>query len=248
MARKKREVSETGIYHVLLRGVNSLFLTDKDFEMFLSLLKQKSNGATIIAYVLLKNRIHIIIDTKGRDIGLVIKPIGTSYARYCNRTRATSGKLFYDRFKSEALSFAELADAVAFLNFIARSQNSGFSSLDVPLCKPSECGLTENQAKSTECKTLFIEDYDCLSKAELANYIHAVLGVYPKDFKSQSPERQRELMETLVVKSRFSKSKLYDILNVKKPQSVKKIELPSTPSDIPVPDKPKKRDLSVWLL
>lgn len=249
MARKGREVSETGIYHVLLRGVNSLFLTDKDFEMFLSLLKQKTNGAAVIGYVLLKNRIHIIIDTKGKDIGSVIKPIGTSYARYCNRTRASSGKLFYDRFKSEALSLSELADAVAFLNFIAKAQGNEFSSLYYPLCDPSEFGLTEKQAESTECRTLFIEDYDCLSKSELAGYIYAICGLHPKDFKAQPPERQQELMEILVLKSRFSKSKLYDILNVKKPQPVrKKTELPAPTAEATASEKPKKRDLSVWLL
>ena len=251
MARQKRAVSETGIYHVLLRGVNSLFLTDCDYEVFLSLLKEKSEGSVIIAYALLKNRIHILIDTKGRDIGAVLKPIGTSYARYCNRTRASSGKLFYDRFKSEAVSSKEeLAAAVAFLNFIAsRQEGNEFSSLYAPLSKPAECGLTAKQAKDTHLSRLFIEDYDCLSKSELADYIFALCGTYPKDFKSETPERQQEILSVLSECGRFSKSKLYEIFNIKKPQSErKKAAAPKITPEPVAEEKPKNQKLSVWLL
>ena len=255
MARQKRLVSETGIYHVLLRGVNSLFLTGADFETFLSILKQKSGDAKVIAYALLKNRIHIIIDTKGADIGLILKPIATSYARYCNRTRATSGKLFYDRFKSEAVSSkSELLSAVAFVNFIAISQKENeFSSYFMPLCKPSECGITAKQAQSCTLSQLFIEDYDCLSKAELAEYIFAFCGVYPKEFKSLSPERQREVSDKLADSGKFSRSKLYEIFGIKKPQSAKKpvpkkAAEPAAETAAPTAQKQKKKDLSVWLL
>ena len=255
MARHKRIVSETGIYHVLLRGVNSLFLSNADFEAFLSLLKQKSGDAKIIAYTLLRNRIHIIIDTKGADIGLVLKPIATSYARYSNRTRSSSGKLFYDRFKSEAISSKEeLLSAVAFLNFIAVSQKENeFSSFYMPICKPADCGLTAKQAQNTNVTRLFIEDYDCLSKAELAGYIFAFCGVYPKDFKSIPLDKQKEIMEKLSGCGKFSKSKLYEIFNIKKPQSSKK-PAPRKMAEKPVvaaavaEEKPKKKDLSVWLL
>ena len=255
MARQKRAVSETGIYHVLMRGVNTLFLTNADFETFVSLLKQKSGDAKVIAYALLKNRIHIIIDTKGADIGLVLKPIATSYARYCNRTRATSGKLFYDRFKSEVISSKnELLAAVAFLNFIASSQkDNGFSSFYMPVCKPAECGLTAKQLKSTDVIKLFIEDYDCLSKSELAGYIFAFCGVYPKDYKSLPAEEQKTVLDKLTGCGKFSKSKLYEIFNIKKPQPAKKpapektVKVPAKEA-APAEEKPKKKDLSVWLL
>ena len=161
MARKKREVSETGIYHVLFRGINSLFLTNEDYETFLSLLVQKANGTKIISYSLLENRIHIIADAGSASIGKALKPIATSYARYCNRTRMQKGKLFYDRFKSETISsIEELADAVAFVNFIAEDNNCGkYSSLHNPLCALSDYGLTEMQAKNAKPERLFMEDY-----------------------------------------------------------------------------------------
>ena len=214
-------------------------------------MKQKANGIKIISYALLENRIHIIADAGGEAIGRALKPIATSYARYCNRTRRKKGKLFYDRFKSEAISSkSELLSAVAFLNFVAISQKENeFSSFYMPLCKR----LTAKQAKDTNVTRLFIEDYDCLSKTELAGYIFAFCGVYPKDFKSLSAEKQKEIMDRLYDCGRFSKSKLYEIFNIKKPQSAKKpapkkAEKPPVIEDAPKEEKPKKKDLSVWLL
>ena len=242
MARKKREVSKTGIYHILMRGVNSLFLRDNDFETFLSILKEKikDRNVKVLAYLLLENRVHMVIDVKDENAGAVLKPICTSYARYCNRTRGMSGKLFYDRFKSEPInSKDELLEVVSFINFIAHGhKNSRFSSFENPLCPPEESGLTEKQATSTKFTRLVMEDYDCLSKAELISYIYAVCGVSPKDFKALSAKKQGEVIDEITKEGRISKSKAYEIFGARihKVQSIKQKE------------KPDKSDMSVWLL
>ena len=251
MARQKREVSKTGIYHILLRGVNSLFLQDSDFENFLSILKEKtkSKGVKILAYILLENRVHMVIDVKNENVGTVLKPVCTSYARYCNRMRGISGKLFYDRFKSEPInSKAELLDAVAFINFIAKGhKNSKFSSLENPLCTVKDSTMTAKQAKSTEFSHLFMEEYDCLSKAELTNCIYAICGVNPKDFKTLSPKKQGELIDKVTKDRRISKSKVYEVFGAKKPQGVKpKKKVAEVLQNNQ--EKSKKKDLSVWLL
>ena len=241
MARTKREVSKTGIYHILLRGINSLFLTNEDFDAFVALLKQKSKGIKVISYALLKNRIHIIIDAGDKSIGTVLKPIATSYARYCNRTRGTKGKLFYDRFKSEPISEEEQKDAVAFVNFIADLHNCGvYASLNSPLCKPEDFGLTDAAAKSTRFTRLFIDDYDCLSKSEMANYIYALCGVSKKDFKALPAEKQRELVSSAAASGKCSKALLYGVLSIKKQHTPdKKVQ---KPKDM------QEKNLSVWLL
>lgn len=261
MARKKRAISQTGIYHILLRGVNSLFLTDNDFETFLSILKEKTKPQKIkvLSYLLLENRVHMIIDVKDANVGIVLKPICTSYARYCNRTRALSGKLFYDRFKSEPLNTKEeLLGAVSFINFIAKGhKNSKFSSLENPLCTPEESGLTEKQLKSTQITQMFMEDYDCLKKEELISYIYAFCGVTPKDFKLLSEEKKREIIDSIAKYRRLSKSKIYEVLNVKKPQkkraenAVKALKVSQNKEEKTEEidaKKIKKKDLSVWLL
>lgn len=252
MARQKREVSDTGIYHILLRGVNSLFLAENDFETFLSILKEKtkSKNVKILAYLLLENRVHMVIDVKDENVGTVLKPVCTSYARYCNRTRGIGGKLFYDRFKSEPISSKdELLEVVSFINFIAQGhKNSKFSSFENPICSLKQSGMTEKQAKNTEFKHLFMEDYDCLSKAELISYIYAICGVAPKDFKALSAEGQREVIDKITKDRRISKSKVYEVFGVKKPQSAKPIRENTEIVLQNKQEKTKKRDLSVWLL
>lgn len=255
MARKKRETSQTGIYHILLRGVNSLFLSDSDFETFLSILKEKTkpNKVKVLSYLLLENRVHMIIDVKGASVGTVLKPICTSYARYCNRTRALSGKLFYDRFKSEPINTKEeLLGAVSFVNFIAKGhKNSKFSSLENPICPAKASGLSEKQLKSTELTRMFMEDYDCLSKDELIGYIYAFCGVNPKEFRALPDEKKREIIDKIAECRMISKSKIYEALGVKKSQKKKAVNTAKNSEEKPeVTDakKPKKKDLSVWLL
>ena len=123
MARSGRVVSETGIYHILLRGTNVLFPEDTDFVAFLKLLKKyvDSGSLKIFAYTLLKNRVHLVCGARD-SIGRSIKPLCTSYARYINRTYSKGGKLFYDRMKSEPINSAEeLQNAVAFVNYLGKN-------------------------------------------------------------------------------------------------------------------------------
>ena len=40
MARQKREVGKTGVYHILLRGVNALFFDEADYDKFIEILKK----------------------------------------------------------------------------------------------------------------------------------------------------------------------------------------------------------------
>ena len=54
MARGPREVSNTGLYHVTLKGINGmqLFSEANDFERFLGLLKNAldKTGVTLLAW------------------------------------------------------------------------------------------------------------------------------------------------------------------------------------------------------
>lgn len=267
MARKKREVSETGIYHIMLRGENPLFLSDSDYETFIRILKEKTDleKVRILAYSLSKNRVHMVMDVKDENVGLVLKPVCTSYARYCNRTRLINGKLFYGRFKSEPVnSKDELTGVISFINFIAEGhKNSKFSSLENPLCSAKEIGITGKQAKSTEFNRLFMEDYDSLSNKELVRYIFAVSGMTPKEFTALSAEKQEEVADKITKDRRILKSKVYEIFGVQKPQVAKPKKTQTKKQKNAQTAKPKKennerktiekpkqekKDLSVWLL
>ena len=114
MARKPRKHSKTGIYHVMLRGINrqDLFHEASDYLFFqerLRLLAHPLNEnnepaaplCDIYAYCLMTNHVHLMLAPKDRDLSDVVRPFAISYARYYNTKYSRCGYLFQDRFKSE---------------------------------------------------------------------------------------------------------------------------------------------------
>ena len=65
MPRKSRKKSESGYYHVILRGVNrqDIFFDHEDREKMLNLLRryQDETDVRIIAYCLMDNHIHLLL-------------------------------------------------------------------------------------------------------------------------------------------------------------------------------------------
>ena len=124
MARQARMISQTGIYHVMLRGTNKqmIFLDRQDRKVFLSLLRtyKKRCGFALIGYCLMGNHVHLLIkeaafpsvtmvngmefvEGDGESIGIIFKRLGVSYVGYFNRKYKRTGHLFQDRYKSEVV-------------------------------------------------------------------------------------------------------------------------------------------------
>lgn len=117
MARRTREVSGTGIYHVMMRGINrqDIFEDSEDYTRFIKLLFQMvcpvdDNGkalpsrCTFYAYCLMTNHVHLLIREASEKLSSVIKRIGVSYAQYYNKKYQHFGHLFQDRFRSEPVN------------------------------------------------------------------------------------------------------------------------------------------------
>lgn len=109
MPRIAREKSKTGIYHVMLRGIDKrdLFLKDSDYQKFIEYIQKarEKSEFTIYAYCLMTNHIHILIktQTETEDIGDVVRRITVGYAQYHNIQNGRTGHLFQNRFRSEAV-------------------------------------------------------------------------------------------------------------------------------------------------
>lgn len=77
MARKARELCDTGIYHVMTRSFPKklLFYNDKDKEVMLKILRklQIEENFKIYAYCLMDNHTHFLIDINGGELGKVMK-------------------------------------------------------------------------------------------------------------------------------------------------------------------------------
>ena len=104
MARQARAASDSGIHHVMVRGINRqpIFLDDEDRERFLLCLAavRSLSGCRILAYCLMRNHVHLVLRTGREDIGTIMKRLGVRYVGWHNRKYGRVGHLFQDRFKS----------------------------------------------------------------------------------------------------------------------------------------------------
>ena len=129
MPRKSREASSTGIYHVMLRGINrqDIFEDEEDFRAFIKILlavrvrvegdvAMKTIACHFYAYCLMPNHVHLLLGEKQWKVGDVVKSIASSCVYYYNKKYGRIGHLFQDRFKSEPCNTVEY-----FLHFFAIS-------------------------------------------------------------------------------------------------------------------------------
>ena len=120
MPRHARQLAESAIYHLMLRGVNrdAIFLEDEDFEGFLDALSitKELSGCTVLAYCLMPNHVHLVIRTSREPLATVMKRLGVRYASWFNRKYGRVGHLFQDRFKSRPVETDEYF--VALLRYV----------------------------------------------------------------------------------------------------------------------------------
>ena len=129
MARQIRKKSGTGIYHVMLRGINrqDIFEDDEDYLQMTSILRSQSERydergvrlspfCTFYAYCLMSNHLHLLIQERENGISDIIKRIGVTYAHYFNKKYQRNGHLFQDRFRSEPVD--DIAYFVTLIRYI----------------------------------------------------------------------------------------------------------------------------------
>ncbi len=113
MSRKSREISPTGVYHVMLRGINRgrIFDDEQDCRKFVKILRQVTHPkdkddaplppyCSIYAYCLMDNHIHLLIAEGTESLSNTMKRIGVAYVSYYNKRNERLGPLFHDRFRS----------------------------------------------------------------------------------------------------------------------------------------------------
>ncbi len=104
MARLAREKSETGIYHIMLRGLDkrNIFLDDEDRLKFIdSMIKAMGKGNfELYGYCLMGNHVHLLLKAV-EEPGTVLKRITVGYVGWNNRKYERTGHLFQNRYLSE---------------------------------------------------------------------------------------------------------------------------------------------------
>ena len=108
MGRQARQYSKTGLYHIMLRGINhcNLFEETADYEKFLLVLREakKKIGFQLLAYCLMSNHVHLLIREQSTgDITAIMKSLLTPYAGWFNKKYQRIGSLIANRYKSECI-------------------------------------------------------------------------------------------------------------------------------------------------
>ena len=107
MPRTARKQSESGIFHVMLRGIDRqvIFQDDEDCEKYLQCLSdcQKVSGFILYAYCLMGNHVHLLLQEGPEPLSQIFKRLGVRYVYWYNWKYKRTGHLFQDRFKSEPI-------------------------------------------------------------------------------------------------------------------------------------------------
>ena len=143
MPRQARKKSESGIYHIMLRGINrqQIFEDAEDCYKFLAILAEYKEICRyrIYAYCLMGNHIHLLLKEGEESLEQVFKRICGKFVYWYNVKYQRTGHLFQDRFKSEPV------DTQAYLQAVI-------------------CYIHQNPVKAKLCKCVF--DYPFSSYGE----------------------------------------------------------------------------------
>ena len=111
MPRQARAISESGYYHVIMRGNNKDYIFEKDInkKVFMNQLLNIAEDKLLdlIAWCIMDNHVHLVIKTTPENLGIAFKRINIKYAIWYNKTYDKIGHVFQDRFISEAIESDE---------------------------------------------------------------------------------------------------------------------------------------------
>lgn len=108
MSRNAREKSETGIYHIMMRGIDKrdIFIEEDDYVKFLYYIEKAKvkSDISLLSYCIMSNHVHLLIKEGKEQIGDTIRRISVGYAQYHNRKHGRTGHLFQNRYHSEPVN------------------------------------------------------------------------------------------------------------------------------------------------
>lgn len=121
MSRQARHESQTGYYHVMMRGINRefLFRHDADKCYFMELVKDQQTDRLLelVAWCVMNNHVHMIVKAEKGAMSKAIKIISLKFAAHYNRVYHRIGPVFGDRFRSESIeSDAYLLGALRYIH------------------------------------------------------------------------------------------------------------------------------------
>ncbi len=137
--------------HVMVQGINKekIFFKEREKLEYIKLLNKYKNdyNISIIAYCMMDNHVHILIDTGNiNNLTKYMHKVNTSYGIYFNKNRNRVGYVYRDRFKTQAINNMEhLYNCVLYIHnnpvkakICRRAKEYKFSSYKTFLYKENE--------------------------------------------------------------------------------------------------------------
>lgn len=182
MPRKPREEVEGGIFHVYARGNDRrlVFLDDVDRRRYLAMLGVVvgRTGWYCLAYCLMDNHVHLLIETPLRNLGVGIQRLHSHYAILFNRRHRTSGHLFQGRYGAvRAVTDAQLYTAAVYI-----------------ACNPVEAGICDRPEAwewSSHAVTLGAHGEPWVADLRLLSYFAPYGGDARERYREMVDERAR---------------------------------------------------------
>ena len=107
MPKSARKKAESGIYHIVLRGLNkqTIFFDDEDRGVFLNRIKliKENKPFRVYGFCLMSNHVHLLFREKQIPIGNIMMAMLSSFVQWYNYKYERTGNLFQDRFRSEEI-------------------------------------------------------------------------------------------------------------------------------------------------
>jgi REP element-mobilizing transposase RayT len=106
MPRCAREKSESGVYHVIVRGINRQdIFHDEDYSQYVKAMNRAKgiDKFEIYGYCLMSNHVHLLLHEKVERLAFAMMRIGVSYAWWYKKKYDRTGHVFQDRYKSETV-------------------------------------------------------------------------------------------------------------------------------------------------
>ena len=98
MPRSSRIMSNTGIYHTLLRGINQqrIFEEESDYKYFLAKLVQikKETGILLFGYCIMSNHVHLLLKESETRVVYLFRRLGLAISQMDSVSGAKNASQF----------------------------------------------------------------------------------------------------------------------------------------------------------
>jgi len=103
--RQAREISSTGYYHIMMRGINRdyIYQSIQDKAYFVKLLGEDVL-LELAAYCLMDNHVHLVLQAQHKDLSVSLRKLNVKYAMHYNYTQDRVGHVFQNRYRSEVVA------------------------------------------------------------------------------------------------------------------------------------------------